>query len=348
MSMAIAIAMLFAGWIVGFLMGARARQIAAKLTSVGKAVLSMHQLLKIKEAAAGLEDAEAMAQGDEDENGDKTDVADPLDDFLNVANADGLDDHQDLELSPVMMYEIKKAKDKERAEKLRAALIADGLTPAEADERLAMAQEMGGAISDGKPNALSVLIAAGARVEAVKGATNEEMQKKIEMRRKQRNVAVFLQKRYEIEIKAPALNDGDGAGRSAAQKKTAYDVARDTKLQPVGGKGYEREVRRVETAKSARKVYRAFKIQDDADKKRKKRLGGGGGESSEVQKSSYETRRNNVGAVDLTDVAAILANEEEFEGGDEEGGDDDNYDPDADGDWDAEEEFFDEDDEMNA
>ena len=53
------------------------------------------------------------------------------------------DDHQDLELSPVMMYEIKKAKDKERAEKMRAALIADGLTPAEADERLLMAQEMG-------------------------------------------------------------------------------------------------------------------------------------------------------------------------------------------------------------
>ena len=269
--------MMLAGFIAGFLVGARSRQIVAKLKVVGKAVLSLQMLLKIKEAAAGLEDAEAMAEGDDDDDeGDgKKEEEHPLDDFLNVDSSEGLDDHHELELSPVMMYQIKKAKDEERKEKLRANLIAEGMTAEEADERLMLASEMGGNIGDGKPNALSVLIAAGARVEAVKGATSEDMQKKIEMRRKQRNVAVFLQRKYEIEIKAPALKDGGDGVRLKGNQKTAYDVARETKLQPFGGKGYARELRRIEQAKSARKVWRVWKVKYEAQRKRKRIASGG-------------------------------------------------------------------------
>ena len=56
-----------------------------------QAVLSLQMLLKIKEAAAGLEDVEAMAQGDDDDDeGDgKKEEEHPLDD-LNVDSSEGL------------------------------------------------------------------------------------------------------------------------------------------------------------------------------------------------------------------------------------------------------------------
>jgi len=311
MGIGIAIAFLFVGFILGFLVGARTRQISAKLKNIGKAVLSLHLLLKIKEAMAGMDDAEAMNEGDDDEaddagGEDDTKKAEELmDAFMNSDPVDGLEDHPDVEISPVIMFQIKKAKEVQRLEKQKALLMAEGLTEAEAEERMTSLAESGGGVSDVRANPLAVLIAAGARVEAARGATSDEMVKKIELRRKQRNVNVFIQKTYEIDTTVKRAEAGD-VGGSKGNKKSALDVARETKSKPVGGENYKRELKAVTQAKSARDLLKKFKIQDDLEKAAKKKKATGGVSATAGLEYGDGERRQAVG-LDAADLAALLA-----------------------------------------
>ena len=169
-------------FLLGFVVGARTRQIVAKVKAIGKAVLSLNLLLKIKDAAAnGMDSAEATNDGEEDEleeeNKKDKDLEDEfLEDFLMNDEDTGLDDHPDVDINPVMMFNIKKAKELARAETQRALMAAEGLSEEEINERMLMG-DAGQGQGDMRPNALAVLIAAGARVEAAKGATSEEMTK---------------------------------------------------------------------------------------------------------------------------------------------------------------------------
>ena len=65
-------------------------------------------------------DPEKDSEAEEDDEGKKAeDEKDPLDDFLQTDEVQGLDDHVDLEINPVLMHNIKKAKDEERLRKRR-------------------------------------------------------------------------------------------------------------------------------------------------------------------------------------------------------------------------------------
>ena len=120
------------------------------------------------------------------------------------------------------------AKEEQRRQQQRELMAADGMTEDEIELRMQMNAD-GPGLGDGKPNALSVLIAAGARVESTTGATNEEAQKKQDIRRKQRNIAVHLQKNFGIETRV------EKAREYQKGKRSAYQVAVDTKIKPVGG-----------------------------------------------------------------------------------------------------------------
>lgn len=274
MGIGLAIAFLFAGFILGFLVGARARQITAKMKAFGKAVFSIHVLLKIKEAVAGMDDAEAVNDGEDDDDSGKGDDAknqeELLDEFLNTDAVDGLEDHPDIVISPVFMHQIKKAKDQERLEKQKALLMAEGLTEAEAEDRMANGLE-GGPVGDMRQNPLAVLIAAGARVEAVRGATSDDAVRKQDLRRKQRNISVYISKQFDIDMKVAPKKADEGELGAKGGKKSALDVAKETKLKPVGGETYNRELRAMSHAKSARVLLKEFKIKDDLAKKAMKK-----------------------------------------------------------------------------
>ena len=260
---------LVVGLLVGFLLGARTRQLAAKLKEVGRAMRSLTAVFKIKDAGA-MDSAEAMQEGEQEdeEEAKQKDVeeeTDPMADFLNLNEEAGLDDHPDIDLNPVMMFQIKKAKEAQKLQKQREELAAEGLTEAEIDERLAEGGHGGGG-GDGKPNALAVLIAAGARVTAIRSNNNQEQQKKEELRRQQRNIAVFLK---TLDIDTSVKNSADDAVKGG--KKSALEVARDTKTKPVGGDLHKRVLAQHSYAKSARDLLREHKKVMDAEKEIKKK-----------------------------------------------------------------------------
>jgi len=254
----IAIATLVVGLLIGFLIGVRSKQIAAALAKAAKAILSLPSLLKIKaaDAGAGLDNAEAMKDGedepDEEEMKNK-DAEENFEDFLQTGELPGLEDHVDLEVNPVIMYNIKKAKDAQQQQVRRESLAAEGLTEDEIETKL-----LGGGAADAagaKPNALAVLIAMGARVEPVKGGQSEDNVKRNEMRRKQRNINAFLSKTLDINT---SITPNKEAGKGG-QKKNALDVARDTKHNPYGNASMKRVSAAARNAKSARALYRKNK-----------------------------------------------------------------------------------------
>lgn len=312
----IAVIFLLVGLVFGFLLGARARQLAAKLKEVGRAMMSLTAVFKIKDSSA-MQDAEAMQEGEQENeeeanNKDAEEEKDPMADFLNLDEDAGLDDHPEIELNPVMMFQIKKAKDAQRIQKQREELAAEGLTEAEIDDRIADGAT--GGAGDGKPNALQVLIAAGARVEPVKGKTSEDAIKKTELRRKQRNIAVFLQKTLDIDTTVRSDKGGAKGG-----KKSAFEVARETKTKPVGGDTLQRELKQHAYAKAARELLREHKKVIDAEMARRKKkelqtesgLDGGALQAGE--------HRGNIVGMDASDLAALLMAEEGGEEGADEG-----------------------------
>ena len=258
----LAILIFVLGILLGFLIGTRARQIAESARSIPQALAHM----SFKIPAAGLPDPGAgdddeKDQEDEDDANAKLDSL--LDDFIQDPNADAsLNDHPDLQISPVIMYNIKKSKEELRTQQLKAQLAAEGMTAEEIEERLLLGETGGGGAGGGKQNALSLLIAAGARVQAMSGGANADNIALQERRRAQRNVDTYLTKTEGIEKfvnSKAAASKGQGEG---GKVKSAREVAYETARNRAGGVTYEREVRSLAHAKSSRNIWKEWNVKE--------------------------------------------------------------------------------------
>ena len=108
-----------------------------------------------------------------------------------------------------------------------------------------------------------------------------------------------------------ALSSGKSEG---GRLKSAYDVAKETKVKPIGGAVYERQVASLKRAKSARVVYRSNKKLIDAVVPAPK------AEDEEAEEKAV--RRGGAGEMDESMLAASQAEfaTEDGEEGDEDGG----------------------------
>jgi len=93
-----------------------------------------------------------------------------------------------------ILYQIKRAKERARVDKLREQMIAEGLDPDDEMQMSMINQPMGG----GKANALAVLIAHGATVARAKAGDADANATK-EQRRTLKNVEGYLSKILEVD-----------------------------------------------------------------------------------------------------------------------------------------------------
>ena len=264
-NMALAIVFLVVGLLLGFLVGARAKVLTA-LKQIGKAVKSF--VLKIvSEAAASASsssksnDAKNASDGGADDSKmeeeavgdvDLTDVAG----FLNMAEEPGLDDHPDLFMSPIVLYQIKKHKEEQLTLQRKNFLAAEGHTEEEIEEMMAAGVRTGAEAQGARANPLALLISVGARVEAVRKKDNSDALARVERRRMQKTIDVFLQKTRDITVKK---EDQKLRTERGARIKTANEAAKEMmKDDEDAGKAF-RLNRNVSAAKQARDQYREWK-----------------------------------------------------------------------------------------
>lgn len=234
-SMGLAVVFLLVGILIGFVLGTRGRQTlnAAKMVFTSNpfaALLSM----PAKEEEEGKDEAEQMG-GDDDKTAD-----DILEEFMSRGIEHGLDDHPDLELNPVVMYQIKEAKAAKRVEMMRAALREEGLTEEEVEERMRSGVDGPGIVSSGKPSAFQVLIEAGARVTSVSSSSSDAALVQ-ERKRQVRTIDVFLNKERGIDTAKDPTDKKQAksvldAKRAGEKPKSAFQVAVDSKDH---GKDYQ-------------------------------------------------------------------------------------------------------------
>ena len=175
----------------------------------------------------------------------------------------GLDDHPDRRINPVLIYQIKLERERQREEKRRAEKLAligdvDGLSAAEIEERLAATEFDTTAGTAQKQNALATLISVGARVTSVQSKDSAESAMIAELRRVQRNIDVYLQKALEVEVKRTVpVKRKDKQGGAL---KSAFEVAKSTASAPIGGEKVARETRNLLVAKSSRDILRQWEV----------------------------------------------------------------------------------------
>lgn len=295
--------------VLGFLIGTRARQMVASLKMARKAAWSWAML----QAPASDDDKD----GEDDKDGVNEDElsGDPtIDDFLSLSGNTGFEDHPDTEFNPVLMYQVKVARDVERERKRQLAMAAledGGDTGAQAvDANL------------GKQNALALLVSIGARTLPASSKGKAEDTLIQERKRQQKNIDVFIGKEYGIDTKstAPGKNEAAKLALRGDKLKSAIQVARETQFDRHGGSTGKRVDANVFIAKFGRNSMREYKrmnpkkfeeLDDDDD--------------DETEK--VDMRGRNTGAVLDPKMLAQIAAEfdgEEFDG--EEGG----ADPDVD------------------
>ena len=235
-------------------MGARAK-ILEKVKLIGKAIVSFAIKLGTEEIV--LDKAPGGGAGDEDQppqDDEEEELGEIVERFLSTVDDKGLDDHPDVFTSPILMYQIKKAKEEQLAQQRITVLAAEGLTEDEIAERMAMDGGPSGP-GAGPKNALALLVSVGARVEAVRGGKDTDHLARIEARRKQRTVDVFLQKQYDIHTKKTERKVRDKKG---AHIKSALQIAHESKRETVTSGPEWRSERNATVAKSARGIYRHF------------------------------------------------------------------------------------------
>jgi len=322
--MGVAVALMLVFLILGFLIGTRARQVAASIKNVGAALKSFSfkipSLTPLQAAAAGAEGAD----DDERDDGDDDDNEIDLDKYVQPVEGDTvLADHPDLQISPVILYNIKKAKSELRLAQRRTALLAEGMSEQEADEQMELEMMSGsGGGGGGKMNALAMLISVGARVEATGGSGSAEQQALQDRRRLQRNVDGYLNRVHGVE-KLRVADQKNKATRDAEGNriKTANEVAKETAVSRAGGLLYQREVANLRFATEARGQYRVYQAEQT-------KLG----LNRPTREVVSEARaRGGLGDINMGDLAAIQA-EFENDGDDDAGeeGDEDLDDEDED------------------
>jgi len=304
--MGVAVALMIVFLFLGFLIGTRARQVAASVKNVGAALKSFS--FKIPKPS----EMESTNDGGEDDDHVDDDRADDdtvdLDKYAQPVEADSvLADHPDLQISPVVLYNIKKAKNELRKAQRRAALLAEGMGEAEAEEQMEMEALAGGSGGGGgKQNALQLLISVGARFEATGGSASMEMQALQERRRLQRNVDGYLNKVHGVEklrvTDKPPKPARDAGGHRI---KSANEVAKETETRRAGGAFYERELKNLRFAAEARDVYRVYQ-QEQA-------------KLAPAEGVEMRSRAGAVGSSQLDQLALIQA---EFAGDDDDDDDD--------------------------
>jgi hypothetical protein len=254
--------------IVGFVVGTRARQMAAALKAVGSLLkrvpFSLKDPKKMEEEGKAEEVApEGEAEADADEIS--------MEDFLDVKA--GLDVHPDLCVSPIFMYKVKQAKEETKRQAALQALLEQGVSEENATEVSSMAlmpivlalrscfapccavcllhlspsiaytsvhmsqlvemqQNMGG----GTAGALLTLIQAGARVLPVSSNQSSEQQQLNEIRRKKKNIDVFLSKSLGVDISMEKVDKSASRRLSTSGSSlTAEMKAIETASRPIGG-----------------------------------------------------------------------------------------------------------------
>ena len=245
---------------LGFLVGTRAKQIIAAAKKSAKALVTLKELLK---AGADEQDGADDNEAEEDEEEEEK-VVDILDRYLSTDVDYGLDDHADVVRNPILMYQVKLAKEAERLEKRRAALIAEGFDEDEVDRILeaeARGDFVGVGRSGAKMNPLALLISVGARAKPLAGGGGAEAAAADERRRAARTIEVFLQKERGIEVKK-TYRDQQGAKKKGAN---ALEVATKTKEVRHGGEKALRVETSASTAKRGRNNLRL--VQEDRRKK---------------------------------------------------------------------------------
>ena len=251
--------------------------------------------------------------GDDDDREDEDlfDTSISLDDYAQAVDGDQtLSDHPEVQLSPVVLYQIKKAKEEMRKNARRLALLAEGLTEDEINERMEMDALTGGG-GAGRQNALALLIQHGARVAPSAGGADADNVALQDRRRLQRNVDTFLFKTDGIEKMRLEQQAGYKQGREGGGKmKSAHEMAKETSITPYGGESYVRELRQLTHAKQARNLYREWQKVHKPEQ---------GTERSDGRRDGLLTstaERRGGGLSDLDMLAQIQA---EFDGEGEEG-----------------------------
>ena len=184
------------GLVIGFVTGARAKQMLSAMTNAARALVTLFKLRGADAAAS----PSAGDAGDTEAVAPETEEEEPAEEillnFLNSEATPGLDDHAQLEFNPIVLYQMKKAKEHARQQKIREQILAEGLDP---DDESSMAMLQSSAVGLGnKANALATLIAHGARTTAVGNANAEDRLQK-ERRQQVKNVETYLTKQLNID-----------------------------------------------------------------------------------------------------------------------------------------------------
>lgn len=264
-SLAMAFIFLAVGLLVGFFLGTRARQVIASLRAVGSA---MRRAITLKIPSIAAESGPTPTGGGDDddkaEDEDEDVSADLLDSLMQPVDADTLTDHPDVMYSPVLQYQIKKAKEEQRLEAQRQQLLAEGLSLEEVEAELAAGGGVvGGGGGMGRQNPLALLISIGARVEATRGGDSAEAAAAQARKRALRNVDAYLSRVQGIDTKHKTAG-GKGGHKRMARVKQAHEVAAETMLHRAGGTQFVRSEANAKRAKANRLLYRRWLVVNGA------------------------------------------------------------------------------------
>ena len=262
--------------LLGILIGRRCR-----VSNALKEMLEAAKAAVAKAAAAKEEDGGADDDAEAEDNDDdlKAALDELLQDFLSHEWVGGLDDHPDMELNPILMYQVKKAKDELRARKeLEAKLIARGLEPnhletLSPEERKALLIDMKsdttvkvganvGSVNGhvrkygASVNSTAIMVSLGARFtpSVARGKAAKEgdaadaaavaAKASQEIREKLKTIDGLLQTSYEVDTsKAEGKRSKSllRAGGGGGLVKNALEMARETKFKPYGGEAFKRQ-----------------------------------------------------------------------------------------------------------
>lgn len=262
MSMGVVAGVAVAMLLVGFLLGTRARQIVASAKALGAALKQLS--FRIPPPAAEADAAAPTSSGADDDIEDEGGAAESADlgAFLDFEQS-ALDDHPDAEVNPVLLYQIRQEKERQRAVKRLEAIRAqlgdtEGMSEEQIHERVLEVEASGASNMLGreKASAIALLTQLGARFTAVSKGGASEAQAGAERRRLARTVETYLSRTLSVDTHkeaAAARRDRKEGGRM----RTAYDVARDS-----GGhtllRTHARETHNHELVKYARTLYREW------------------------------------------------------------------------------------------
>ena len=153
--MGVAIVFLLLGLCLGFFLGARSKAVSA-VRNFKKAVWSFVRKVQVDNsspsksaASAPAKPGQATASGGDDEKQEE-DVDEPIaedklvESYLSSIDETNLDEHPDLRINPILMYQIKTAKEQQRIQQRIMALAAEGL-----DEDQIAAAMTSGAVDTG-------------------------------------------------------------------------------------------------------------------------------------------------------------------------------------------------------